>query len=115
LQVEVQRRLGVLNLLDLSRPFGLRYELDLNTVEEREVAVRLVKVARRIRDPNNQCFHDLRANGKWIVVKEDSNMMHRLLLATGAVAEIDEPPVRGSGVACEGAVERGVDYAQLPS
>jgi hypothetical protein len=91
--VEVQRRLGVLNLLDLSRPFGVRYELNLNVAEEREVAIRLVKVARRIRDPNQQCFHDLRANGKWIKVKEDTNMMHRLLLATGAAADLDEPPV----------------------
>ena len=93
-QVEVQRRLGVLNLLDLSRPFGVRYMLNLNVAEEREVALRLVKVARRIRDPNQQCFHDLRANGKWIKVKEDANMMHRLLLATGAAAELDEPLVR---------------------
>lgn len=79
--------------MDLCRPFGVRYELNLNVAEEREVAMRLVKVARRIRDPNQQCFHDLRANGKWIKVKEDANMMHRLLLATGAAAELDEPPV----------------------
>ena len=58
----VQRTLGWLNLLDATRPYGIKYVLDLNNDEELQVAKRLVKLATKIRSLE-PCLSELMVSG----------------------------------------------------
>ena len=79
----VQRKLGWLNLLDAVRPYGIKYVLDLNTPEEKEVCKRLAKVAKSVRSLEEPTLQELTVNGRNFPVKEDTNLWSTLLDISG--------------------------------